>query len=361
MTAALQPLGKPLSKPLARPRAAPLTLPRLSDAIPRAVRPDGLSAVNARVARFLLDAQVFTEADIPDAWENALKACEQAMAARVQREIGPLRCLKPGFVMHLLDEHGVALGGYRQSQSADEPQTCREIEIYWGEMDEQQWPIGQGLQRLEAAQPDLGKTILQVLRGQCAWTYPLFTPDVACATASLIHWNGGDDEEAALDDMCREDSEQEREAMRSAMVTRAMLDRAYPQWAQGWMGQTARKLPERCNLRRAAKTITDPRLRQIVADAQALARLQPDERFRPEIDGEYIGFGAVLSWQEDDVTVRIYDDFIQMVYQSEFSDRIGEVCIALDDPGALGAWFRDMRPHFEAMRLIDRLIHGLSA
>jgi PRTRC genetic system protein F len=340
--------------------AAPLALPRLSSDVPHTVAPSALSAANARVARFLIDAHVFGEADIPNVWEDALTACERALTTRIRCEIGPLYCLKPGFVMRVLDAQGFTVGSHDMRGSADNRPTYQEVEICWGETSEQEWPVGQKLQALETALPGLGRTVLQVLRERCALVYPLFTPDIACDLARMIYWNGEDDEEAALDMYCDGD-EQEREAMRSEMLTRAMLDQAYPKWAQEWMGQTRdRKRPRRCSLRRAAKVVTDPRLRQIVADVQALSRLQCNSRFLPECDGDYIGFGAALSWQAGDVTTRIYDDLIQMAYQSEFCDRMGEVRIGLDDPAALAAWWRAMRPHFKTIRLIDRLIYELS-
>ena len=102
-------------------------------------------------------------------------------------------------------------------------------------------------------------------------------------------------------------------------------------------------------------------MRQIAADALALSRLTITDEFLPDMDGEYIGFGAVLSWDEGDVTTRIYDDLLQMAHQAEFCDRMGEAQIPMSDPGALGAWFHRMGQRFEAIGLIDRLIHALSA
>lgn len=50
-----------------------------------------------------------------------------------------------------------------------------------------------------------------------------------------------------------------------------------------------------------------------------------------------------------------------MAHQAEFCDRMGEAQIPMSDPGALGAWFHRMGQRFEAIGLIDRLIHALSA
>lgn len=337
-----------------------LALPRLSCNVPRTVVPGVLATANATIARFLLDADVFDEADIPESWDDSLRACEQALAARIRREIGPLHCLSPGFGMHVLDANGHNIGGYTYGKPAAKRPAYGAIEVYWVETNEQEWPVGPGLQALEAALPGLGHTILQVLRQRCANVYPLFTPDIACDVASLLYWCGEEDEEVALDMNCGDD-EEEREAMRSEMLTRAELEQAYPKWARQWSGRSAEKRVGRCSLRHAAKVITDPRLRQIVTDAQALSNLHCDDSFRSEVEGEYVGFGAVLSWGEGDVTTRIYDDLLQMAHESEFCERMGELTIPLSDPGAFGAWLRTMQPRFKAIRLIDRLIHELAA
>lgn len=209
--------------------------------------------------------------------------------------------------------------------------------------------------------------MLQVLREQSRYVYPLFTPDIADDVASYVYWQGESDEEAALDMMCDGDDEADREAMRDEMLSRRMLDEAYPEWARRWLVRPDKGVRRRkgsdewrpCSLRRAVKTLTDPRMRQIAADALTLSRLSLGDDFRPEIESEYIGFGAVLSWDEGDVPTRIYDDLLKLAHQTEFCDRMGEVLIPLDDPGALDVCFQRMGQRFEAIALIDRLIRAL--
>jgi PRTRC genetic system protein F len=78
-----------------------------------------------------------------------------------------------------------------------------------------------------------GSVILHVLCRQSAFVYPLFTPDIACDVATYLYWCGEDDEETALDMNCGED-EEEREAMRAEMVSKATLEASYPAWARRW-------------------------------------------------------------------------------------------------------------------------------
>ncbi|MDF3831431.1 PRTRC system protein F [Cupriavidus basilensis] len=337
--------------------AAPaLALPQLSSRVPRTVVPGRLAAANAAVSRFLIEGGAIHECDIPPTCEDSLRACEQALDRWVKRQIGPLHCLRPGFALHVIDEHGhhPALSG------GDKAPVYREIDLYWCEIREHEWPVGKGLETLDAALPNLGRTVLQVLREQSPLVYPLFTPDIACDVASYVYWCGEDNEEAALDMQCEEGDEEAREAMREEMVSRAMLDAAYPEWARRWMGRSKGGRRRGCSLRRAVTEAKTAEARRIAADALALSRLHFDDTFRPDIDGEFIGFGAVLSWSEGDVTTRIYDDLLNLAHQAEYCDRIGEIRIPLDDPGAMGAWQRAMRTRFTAIGLIDRLIHQLS-
>lgn len=339
-----------------------LALPALSAGVPTTVTSTQQTAANAALCRFLIDAGVVHEDDLPEGEADPLKACERAIDSRIRRSVGALHCLQPRFAVNVLDEHG------HQPAARDGRQApYAQLDLYWCEYQEHEWPVGARLGVLNSAMPNLGATVLQVLREQSRFVYPLFTPDIADDVASYVYWQGEQDEEAALDMMCEEGEEVDREAMRDEMVTRRMLDEAYPEWARRRMlrpekGTRRRRHPDAwrpCNLRRAAKALADPQLRQIAADAHALSRLELDDVFRPDVDGEFVGFGAVLSWREGDVTTRIYDDLLNLAHQAEFCDRMGEQMIPLNDPGALAAWFHRMDVRFEAIALIDRLIHAL--
>ncbi len=343
--------------------AAPmLALPSLQPGIPLAVASTSQASANAALCRFLIASGAVRENDLPEGEPDPLKACQRAIDAWIKRQIGPLHCLAPRFAINVLDEHG-----YHPAMRSGPPAPYAQLDVYWCEYREAEWPVGRSLEALSEAMPHLGATVLQVLRQQGRYVYPLFTPDIADDVASYVYWQGEMDEEAALDMMCEDSDDADREAMREEMVTRKMLDDAYPEWARRWLVRPDKSAGERrrtqawrpCSLRRAVTTLTDPHQRQIAADALALSRLTLTDDFHPDIEGEYIGFGAVLSWEEGDVTTRIYDDLLNLAHQSDYCDRMGEVLIPLDDPGALQAWFLRMGQRFEAIALIDRLIHAL--
>lgn len=340
----------------------PLTLPRLAESVPRKIVPGRLGAANASISHFLLDARAFRDTDLPESFDDSMRACEQALAKWVAREIGPLRCLRPSFHMQVLNGLGNYVDQHHEANGR-EPLGYGGVEISWCEASVQEWPVGQCLEELEATLAGLGATVLNVLHRQSLRAYPIFTPEVACDVASWVYWYGEEDEETALDMHCGED-EAEREAARAEMVSRDLLDDAFPAWARTWPGRRSRGQGpagwKTIDLRKALPLLTDPGQRGIVADAIALARLHIEDEFRCDCDGEFVGFGAVLSWSESDLTTRVFDDLMQQAHEGECHDRMGEVQIALNTPSALKKWQQSMRPRFKAIGLIDRLIGTLS-
>lgn len=330
-----------------------MTLPRLAAAIPKSLVPTPLAKANATVSSFLIEAGAIREGDLPAAWDDTLRVCEQALDAWIQRQIGPLHCLSPCFVMGAVGE-----GGAYVMPRTDAPPRYSALDLYWYETREHEWPIGEGLEALERACVGLGAAVLKVMAERSRFVYPLFTPDIACDVATYVYWCGEENEEIALDMQCGED-EEARAAMREEMVTSQTLTQAYPDWARHWPrgSSRARRAP---SLSSMARKLDDPKAQQVAADALALSRLRIEDEFRPDIDGEYIGFGAVLSWRESDVTVRIYDDLLNLAHEAEFCDRIGELQMPLNEPHRMADWQRTMRTRFKAIGLIDRLIHQLS-
>src|SRR5204862_8203367 len=136
----------------------------------------------------------------------------------------------------------------------------------------------------------------------------------------------------------------------------ACMTEAFPAWALAW----GPEMLDASALAEIAERGSDEFTRDVAALLTKLARLKIKDDCRSEIDGEFIGFGAVLSWRADDLTVRVYDDLINNAHQGEFCDVMGDVFFDLKEPRAMGAWQRRMRSRFEAIRLIDALIWRLS-
>jgi PRTRC genetic system protein F len=335
--------------PAARSVRAEWRLPRIDARVPLEITPRRLASANAAVARFLLEGKAVRERDIPAAWNDELLVCQGALDAWVKREIGALHCLAPQFVLRPVwgsvpDRYSAPAQSVHYSQ----------VQITWFQQDEQQWAVGRGLERLEQTTPTLGATALHLLDEHSRYVYPVFTPRMAQDVASMMYWYGEDDETFALEEACPDD-EEARAAMREEMVTKAHMTKAFPAWALAWS-------PEMLAASALAQIAAsgDEFTRDIAALVTKLARLKIKDDYRPEIDGEFIGFGAVLSWRADDLTVRVYDDLINMAHQGEFCDVMGDAFFDLNEPCAFAAWQRKMRSRFEAIRLIDALIWRLS-
>lgn len=325
-------------------------LPRLDARVPRELTPHRLASANATVARFLLGAKAVREDDIPATWSDELLVCQAALDAWVKREIGPLHCLAPHFVLR-------PVRGSARDPCGSPTQKVEysQIQVAWFQQDEQQWPVGYGLERLEHAVPGLGATALRLLDEQSRFVYPVFTPRTAQDVASMLYWYGEEDETFALEEACGDD-EEARAATRNEMVTKAHLTEAFPAWSLAWQSAAL----DAAKLARIADDSGDAVTRDVAGLLARLARLKIKDDCRPEIDGEFIGFGAVLSWRTDDLTVRVYDDLINTAHQAEFCDVMGEVFFDLRGPRALRGWQRKMRGRFEAIGLIDELIWRLS-
>ncbi|MES2264284.1 MAG: PRTRC system protein F [Pseudomonadota bacterium] len=332
-----------------------MALPCLSGAIPLAVVPQRLAAANASIARFLIQAGAIREGDVPDRPGDAMEVCQAALDAWIKRELGPLHCLSPVFNLRPV-EHSDLDTVAREPARTEAVSHYRTVMLDWCENREQQWIVGEALEALEHERPGLGPAVLNVLRQQSRFVYPLFTPDVALDVASYLYWCGEEDEDEMLAMEC-DDDEDEKAVMRAEMVTRQSFDDTFPRWA---LEDPCQWLPVAA-IEWMADGLPDQGVRDIVADVLALARLRIREAFSPEVEGEYLGWGAVLSWREDDISGRIYDDLTRMAYESDYCDRIGELVLALDEPQAMRRWRRAMRPRFEGIRLIDRLIHRLAA
>lgn len=344
-----QPAGAAPATALGRPAAGRLNgcaLARIAAAVPRTLVPATTARANAIVVQFLLDAGAVRASDIPAQWSDEVDVCRHALTNWLRREIGPLNCLSPAFWMQ-----PVCAEQYQPPRPAEAPQ----LQVVWQQEREQQWVVGPRLEQLESAVPHLGATVLNILDRRSALGFPVFTPRDARGAASHLYWYGEDDETLVLDEQCGND-EEAKAAMRDDMVTTSDFTDAFPEWALTWKPQL---LPTK-KLRGLATSHVDPYVREIAALARELAALRLTDAFRPDIEGEFIGFGAVLAWREDDLAVRVYDDLLNFAHQGEFCDRIGEACFDLRDPTRFRAWQRQMRSRFKAIRLIDRLIQRLA-
>ena len=331
-----------------------LALPGLDSDIPLRLVPKAAKHRGAQLAKVLIDAGLINADTLPTRrGADHMATCRAALAAWLNQQLSGLRCLRPTFSLSLSE----STDG-EPASDGDAVTLHGQIAWYGGGGT---WCVGAALECLEDIHPRLGLTVLRVVEAQSWRTLPLFTASTALEVAMDIYWYGEESEEVALEEAWGDDQER-REEMRSGMVTRALFDATFPEWALRGasrcrpLGHTA--------LAAIAKRVTCARVLSVIDDVRALARLRLPERALQAQDkeGNFIGFAGVLAWSPDDpVTARVVDDFEQMVGESgEFFEESGTREVDLSGPADLRAWVKDMAPWFEAVRLIDGLIFKLA-
>ncbi|GAB2856052.1 hypothetical protein GCM10027277_25810 [Pseudoduganella ginsengisoli] len=340
----------------AAPTLAALAQPVLAADIPATILPAAGQRVAGTLAGYLACAKVITRRDFPLAASDPLAACAAVLSKWLHRHIGDTACLEPLFqiepvaIDHIddFDEAACAL-------DAAEAQAVRGVHIRWSERNICHWTVGPGFERLEAAVPGLGATVLDILEEKSWQAYPLFTPSNVLDEASNQYWLGEEDETEMLDSECGDDKEA-WEAMRADMVTRADIEQAFPAWA-------LRRRPERMPLpvlRDIAIEHVDGYVRRATTLALALAETPTDNTFASRREGLFTGFCAVLCWRDEDIAVRVSDDYAHYAWQGDSFEEIGEVILPTADPRAFRQWMRAMEPNLRAIGLIDQLLLHLA-
>ena len=331
-------------------------LPQLTAGIPATLLPTSGQRQVARLARCLLDAGVIHGSVPACRAREPLATCQKFLEAWVRKQVAGLKCLSLDFRLLLGNDD---MGGNQRPSGLPLLAEPGRVTILWFTQC-QQLSVGAALERLEEVRPALGATVLSVIDRISLKLIPAFTPWDALSIAREHYWYGEEDESTALDENCADDPG-ERAAMQQQMVTRAKIDAAFPAWATTWAGK--RKRIARRELRQIAVSARGVRVREVAYVTLALDRLDLDDSFLPDMDGAFLGYGPVLSWTPDDITVRVFDDYANDAAQGEFFDWIGEFSFdvnAVRDSQALRHWMAAMTARLDGVRLLDTLIHELS-
>lgn len=339
---------------------AGLQLPTIGDDVPRCYSPAKRRCVSGIIAQFLLDAGVIARASFPTAVLSVDHVCDTVLDQWLHDQIGPLQCLslyvemKASHWRNAPDDEQREQCPYDASEAAE----IQGLHVWWSASDVRRWVIGPALDDLERQLPGLGKAVWSVMDGQARRCYPLFTPVVALEQASYLYWLGGEDETEALE-LLREEGGSDEDV--AAIVTLQDFKEAFPAWTLLSTPDGNHADADVALLRQAEVRLGDPQQRRIAALALALAGVDIDRDYAVRTEYDNIGYGAVLCWMEDDLTVRVSEAMAENAYASDYCDLIGETVIPIDEPLAMQDWMRHSVPHLEAIRLIDQLLWELAA
>ncbi|HEY0587331.1 MAG TPA: PRTRC system protein F [Pseudoduganella sp.] len=328
-------------------------IPQIATGIPGVIEPARNRQAAARLTQYLIDAHAITKRTFNRDNGSFHDICERALETWLSERIGDVQCFTPVFELQLVP--GEATRKYGNPMFDAERTVAATLEVSWKEASVCHWGVGAGLDYLEQCIPLLGSTVLDIMERKGAHTYPLFTPSMALDEASYLYWRGEDDETLALDEDCGDDLEA-REAMANDMVTRAIIEAAFPSWA---LNYNRPRLAHEDMIRLTAQC-PYPYVQRAGALAAALDRTRTTAQYCPEGDGSFIGFGAVLCWREGDLAVQISDDYANLAWQGEYCDEIGKASFPLNEPDAMRRWMRRITPNLNAIGLLDRLLLHLT-
>jgi PRTRC genetic system protein F len=323
-------------------------IPALCDAIPAELVPATGHEHAVSLARCLLDAGVIHGDVDPRRAKEPLATSQAFLQQWVRDRLQALECLVPSFRL--------ALEGASDACTSMRTRQAGEATIVWF-TECSAFAVGQALERLEDVHPLLGATVLSVIDKTNMNLIPIFTPWDTLGTAQEYYWYGEVDESVALDEQCGDDPGA-RAALRQEMVTREKIDAAFPAWATQCPG-TRKRLTRRA-MQRIATDARSARVRRVAEHALVLDRLDLEDAFRPNADGWFIGYGAVLTWRPGDIGVRVFDDFANDAVQGDYCDWMGEFSFDVGEPQALSGWLQAMEFRLAGMRRLDALIHELS-
>lgn len=325
-----------------------LQLPALAGAIPCLLQPSAANASTALLARRLYEAQIIPRDAPACAAHELLQTAKKHLMHWIEQQLAGMRCL----ALHVR-----LMMGKADEEFTGRPAGLGMVTALWSSECEP-FTVGPALDALEALLPGLGQTVLTTIDLTGPMLVPAFTAWDAMGVAQEYFWHGEPNEEIALDEMCGDD-EAEREAMRDGMVTRKMVDAAFPSWSTTWPKR--RKKVSMRTLATVGEAARSAKARRVADLVLALRRLRLKDECRPQGDGWFIGFGPVLMWRDNDLTTRIFDDFCNDACQSESVDWCGEHRFDLLDESSVKAWMALMKPRLKGIRLLDNLIFELSA
>lgn len=348
------------------PATAPFTLPALAAAIPSTITNPERLAGQADVAQLFVRAGVVHRRDLGP--EAPLDIVRKAMNGWLRRATGALDRLHPSLAIDV---------------KVDSEYRWNEVSLTSGAPTRFRYYVGPAIEALEDAVPGLGETVCAVLSRQSI--LPLWTPSNSYQRVVFSYWYGQDPDLAdALDEAGQvEDAEPEEDEDDDGGITRAEIEATYPKWARSpnWSrrpnddgplsqerlralvkrddlpGRVAAAVLELDHWSECYRSILKAKRDSALTESPQPNDEDSDDDNAASNDSTFVGFGAVLMWnRDDDITVRVSQDYYELAMQEACHDETESVRIPLTRPDLLRQWLDTMRTRNRGLGALDRLL-----
>lgn len=306
----------------------------------------------SRLAILMLDGGMIP----PQRWTRSLRQlesiCSASFAEWIEQRVGRLQVLEPRFGATIMGRHVHA-------PDASDGQ----LWIGWSADTTQSVTIGPAIRALADVHPCLPGTVLSAIN-KAGWdSIPVVCFDDQLYLSECYIWGGASDADECADEWGM--SEEEKADFVASHITRSEILNRTPEFAFAF-GKA--RFGSHRSLERLGRAATELPVRRVVELVCEIERMKPIGMVRDflrtasEEGGDFVGYGAVLRWSDDDLT----PDVFQAVGESAYESGCGQEeccvrCLRLDDAEAFMAFLEDLSAVLDAMRRLDELLWVLSA
>lgn len=285
-------------------------------------------------------------------WERPWGHESQVIARALQRWFGGLskglRVFRPLLIYN--DDHNEVLGLDEFGSFFDGRDYVEDSErgiwfrlVTW---ETKQFFIKCRIERLEAAVPGLGETLLYHIGKALRRTMYGLTPETGLYFCSHMNWMGEFDEEYAIAEIGDDDPETLETVYRREAYFKHM-----PEWAAN---PQEKLTPEEIAAHGDAK---DALVRDVVALLPEMARAANHRKIRDHWpDHALCDLSVALRWCAEDDVMRHFDDYYRMAMNAGDCHDIYWFAGMGPEPKLIRAWIREMEAVFEVLSLLDRII-----
>lgn len=281
----------------------------------------------------------------------------RALQRLVLQRVGPLkrlvgRCQFEGLLDLERARHGDAAATCLGNLKLDTGRDHLVFSMVAGQVT-QTYTLERRITQLERVAPGLGAAVLDWI-GRAGWrTIPVLSPEFVLQMVAIEQWMGAADESDVIK-MWRSEGMREDEIQQAELIRRADLDAQFPAYALCPPAKFSRRVLKQLT------THTQPWIGEVARTLLQIIDLvaRKDARLLKEdgIDLDRIYVGAVLRWNDRDMAVDVYDNFVNYYMQGDGYTELQSVEAVPTDPIAIREFFKRLDDGLQLLAALDRLI-----